>query len=152
MSQPISFEQIIAMLSRTFAELESQALQQDDFSDLSMKQIVYLETIAELGRPRSSDLAKRFGVSRPTVTAQVARLIQGGYVEKAPSEKDKRSFFITLTEKGRAIHEAHAKIHCGIAQHFSRVLDEAELGQLATMLHKVIKDAFIVRANETKER
>ncbi len=138
MDERFSFEQIIAVLTGTFAQLEAKALQENDFADLSMKQIVYLDEIAGLEKPTPSDLAKKFGISKPSVTAMLGKLIQKGYVEKVPSETDRRSFFVLLTEKGRAIHEAHTAIHRQIAQHFSDALDESELFQLAALLHKAL--------------
>ncbi len=135
-----TLEQIIAVLTRTFAELESHALQESEFSDLSMKQIVYLDTIAGMENPTPSDLAKRLSISKPSVTALVGKLIQKGYIEKAASQEDMRSFFILLTEKGKAIHEAHANIHRRIARHFSDTLNETEIYQLAALLHKAMKD------------
>jgi len=43
-----------------------------------MKQILYLDTIAGLGKPTSSELAKRFEISKPSMTALVGKLIQKG--------------------------------------------------------------------------
>ena len=74
--EPPAFDQLIAILTRSFAELESQALSESELGELSMKQLVYLDMIASLDRPTFSDLARSLGVSKPSVTAIVSRFMQ----------------------------------------------------------------------------
>ncbi len=143
MSLPVSFDQIVAILTRTFAELETRALQESELADLSMKQIVYLDTIARMQSPTFSDLAKQLDVSKPSVTAIVHKLVQRGYVQKVQSMEDKRTFHILMTEKGRTLAAIHDNLHQKIAQHFTAVLNEAELGQLGRLLHKALKDVHL---------
>jgi len=134
-----TLEQAIALVSRTVAEFESQALQQHgEFVSLSMRQIVYLETIAQMERPTFSDLARQLGLARPSVTAIVDKLIRLGYVQKIQSDHDRRSYFILLTEKGQALSQAHQKIHRAMAEQLTRRLDQSELEQLVSLLGKVI--------------
>ncbi len=140
--EPIAFDQLIAILTRSFAEFESQALNQGELAELSMKQLIYLDTIAGLDHPTFSDLAKRLEVSKPSVTAIVSKLMQKGYVEKVQSEEDRRSFYVLLTDKGKALSQMHANIHRRIAEHFTQALDEHELHQFARLLNKALKSAF----------
>jgi DNA-binding MarR family transcriptional regulator len=138
MSLPDSFDHIVAILTRTFAQLETRALQESELSNLTMKQIVYLDTIARLQSPTFSDLAKQLGVSKPSVTVIVHKLVKKGYVEKVQSTEDKRSFHILLTTKGRELAAIHDNLHQKIAHHFTSVLNEAELRQLGHLLHKAL--------------
>ena len=141
MDQP-AFDQLIAILTRSFAELESQALNEGELAELSMKQLVYLDTIASLDHPTFSDLAKRMQVSKPSVTAIVGKLIQKGYVEKVQSAEDRRAFHLLLTDKGRTLSQMHENIHRRIAEHFTHALDQQELHQFARLLNKALKSAF----------
>ena len=138
MDNPHSFIEIIPLLTRGFAELETRAMQESELANLSMKQVVYLETIGELANPTFGDLAKKLAVSKPSVTAIVGKLIQNGFVEKIQSDVDRRSFHVLLTEKGRELSRVHENFHRQIARHFAAALDEGELRQLAQLLHKVI--------------
>ncbi len=140
--EQLAFDQLIAILTRSFAEFESQALNQSELAELSMKQLVYLDTIAGLDHPTFSDLAKHLAVSKPSVTAIVARLMQKGYVEKVQSAEDHRTFYVLLTDKGKALSQMHANIHRHIAEHFTQALDEGELHQFAALLKKALKSAF----------
>ena len=139
MNQIKPFDQMIALLTRIFAELEAKALQESELSELSMKQLVYLDTISQMEQPTFSDLAKKHGVSKPSVTAIVGKLIQKGYVQKVQSNDDRRSFHILLTEKGKQMGKMHDQFHHTIAQHFTRALDSREMQQLARLLKKVIQ-------------
>ena len=141
MTQP-AFEQLIAILTRSFSELESQALNESELAELSMKQLIYLDTVARLDHPTFSDLAKSLGVSKPSVTAIVGKLIQKGYVEKVQSAEDRRAFYVLLTDKGKALSQLHDNVHRRIAEHFTHALDEDELHQLARLLSKALKSAF----------
>jgi DNA-binding MarR family transcriptional regulator len=141
MEQP-AFDQLIAILTRSFAELESQALNEGELAELSMKQLVYLDTIASLDHPTFSDLAKRLQVSKPSVTAIVAKLMQKGYVEKVQSTEDRRAFHLLLTGKGKTLSQMHENIHRRIAEHFTHALDDHELRQFARLLNKALKSAF----------
>jgi DNA-binding MarR family transcriptional regulator len=138
MEDLISFDQLIDVLIRIFGELESKALQESELSELSLKQMVYLESIARMEQPTFSDLARRLGVSKPSVTAIVSKLIEKGYVEKMQSAEDKRIFYILLTEKGHGLNKMHSNLHRQIANHFSSALEPSEINQLGLLLHKVI--------------
>ena len=133
------FEQVIRLLTHNFADLESKALHESGLAELSMKQIVCLDTIARLERPTFSELALHLGVSKPSVTAIIAKLLSKGYVQKIQSEADRRVSYVLLTDKGRLLSQAHQNFHRKIAQHFAGVLDPLELQQLGRLLYKVVK-------------
>jgi DNA-binding MarR family transcriptional regulator len=133
------FEQVIRLLTHNFADLESKALHESGLAELSMKQIVCLDTIARLERPTFSELALNLGVSKPSVTAIIAKLLSKGYVQKIQSEADRRVSHVLLTDKGRQLSQAHQNFHRKIAQHFAGVLDPLELQQLGRLLYKVVK-------------
>lgn len=71
----------------------------------------YLETVLLLGRDgkdvHSVDVARKMGVSKPTVTKAMKILVQGGYVTM-------EGVHLHLTEKGedyaRAVYEKHTVI------------------------------------------
>lgn len=69
----------------------------------------YVELIADLidstGEARSVDIAKRFGVTTPTVARMIGRLKEAGWIETQPY----RAIF--LTDEGRRIAEASRRRH-----------------------------------------
>ena len=69
----------------------------------------YVELIADLidstGEARSVDIARRLGVTSPTVARMVGRLREAGWIETEPY----RAIF--LTDEGRRIAEASRRRH-----------------------------------------
>ena len=60
-----------------------------------------LATLDDLGSAGISQLAAADGISQPTMSTQVAGLVQEGYVAKAPHPTDARAQVLSLTAAGR---------------------------------------------------
>ena len=131
-------EQTIEMLSHLLGELEAEAFEQEGFSDLSMRQMLYLETITQLKAPSFGDLAEKLNVSKPSVTTIVQKLIRMGYVKKVQSAEDRRVFRIVLTPKGESFDEIHGDVHRLLANRITKNLNEEELKQMTILLKKVM--------------
>lgn len=138
MSAQLSLEKIVEMISHLMGTLEAEAFEQDGFSELSMRQLLYLETIARMDRPAFSELAEKLEVTRPSVTALVQKLIRMGYVKKVQSEEDRRVYHIVLTPKGEQFNQMHANVHRLIAQKLTENLNADEVQQLSDLLQKVM--------------
>jgi DNA-binding MarR family transcriptional regulator len=132
------FEKVIDQLLRQFSRVEAQILEGDELSDLSMKQMVYLEAIARLDKPSYTDLARELKVSKPSVTAIISKLMQKGYLTRSQSAKDLRMFHLILTEKGQKIQSAHEDVHRKIAAYFTARLDPNEVTDLGRILSKIL--------------
>ncbi len=100
MSHHYSLEEIVGILSSTLADMESRAIRESNLGELSMRQIYYLETISGMEQPTPSELARLLGVSKPSITAIVNKLVQKGYLKKVQSGEDRRSFFLVLPRLG----------------------------------------------------
>jgi DNA-binding MarR family transcriptional regulator len=61
-----------------------------------------LATLDDIGPVGISQLAEADGIAQPTMSVQVAALVQEGYVSKAPDPSDARAQILTLTDAGRA--------------------------------------------------
>ena len=132
-------EKAIALISRLMGEMEAEAFEQEGFSNLSMRQLLYLETIAQMERPTFSELADQLDVTKPSVTALVKKLIKMGYVKKIQSQEDLRVYHIVLTAKGEQFTEMHDRTHRLLAERLTQNLNEQEIHQIAVMLEKVIE-------------
>jgi DNA-binding MarR family transcriptional regulator len=139
MNSTTSFNHLIDLLLKHFAQIEAQAFHEGDLAELSMRQIVCLEKIERIGHPTFSDLASELKISRPSVTALYQKLSQKGYLTRIQSAEDKRTYYIHLTEKGKSVQRVHNRLHQKIAQHFSRALNSKELETLRELLEKIAK-------------
>ena len=83
-----------------------------------------------------------FRIAKPSVTAQVSVLVRKGYLDKVQSEKDKRSYALAVTEKGRDL------LHSAFADYYSSIrnLKEKMGNSSFTLLVELME-----RANEILE-
>ena len=127
----------VEMISQLMGELESKAFEQEGFSDITMNQMHYLETIAMLSNPTSGDLADSLSVTRPSVSAIVKKLIETGYLTKTKSKIDGRVYYLHLTDKGLRFNELHSEIHQILARRIIENLNQDEIEVLAGLLGKL---------------
>ncbi len=127
----------VEMISQLMGELESKAFEQEGFSDITMNQMHYLETIAMLSNPTSGDLADSLSVTRPSVSAIVKKLIETGYLTKTKSKIDGRVYYLYLTDKGLRFNELHSEIHQILARRIIENLNQDEIVVLAGLLGKL---------------
>lgn len=106
--------------------------------EMTFKQFVYLDTIIRMQSPTYGDLAKKFKVSKPAVTAIISKLIGLGYLERVQSAEDHRVFHLLITDKGKrllAIDEKAAAVFLGCME---TCLTKEELNQYICTMEKVI--------------
>lgn len=74
--------------------------------NLTSSQVIILATLNDLKKCKISTLAKERGVSMPTISGMIDRLVKGKYVKRQRVETDRRTVMVSLTKKGeRMINE-----------------------------------------------
>lgn len=58
-----------------------------------------VEIIYLLNQPTISEFAKFLNISVPNATYKINNLVEKGYLVRVPSQKDKREFHLTVTDK-----------------------------------------------------
>ena len=86
-----------------------------------------------------SELARRIGRTRSTVTALVRKLEQAGYVQQLTDTSDGRGRRVLLTPQGRALQPVFAQISADLAALVSRRLTDDEAAQLERLLAKCLQ-------------
>ena len=137
MSDPLALTEIVDVVTRTFAQLQSRVLRESEFAELSLRQVSCLDLIQRLQEPTPGDLARELGLAKPSVSALVAQLLEAGFIRKERSHADGRSFHLHLSERGVEVMHAHQRVHEAIAQHLLAGLDAREQQQLIALLAKV---------------
>ncbi|NLO38027.1 MAG: MarR family transcriptional regulator [Ruminiclostridium sp.] len=137
MKNSFTLKEIIERITQYFAQSDTEI--KEEFSDISMKQVYYIDIINQLDGPTFHKFTKALGLSKPSITAIVDKLVTAGYVGKEKSSEDKRLTYIRLTEKGRRVCQMHDEMHERILTCFSRYIDEDELAQLITILNKIVR-------------
>jgi DNA-binding MarR family transcriptional regulator len=132
--------EIISKLSNMIGQTEEAARGQFYMLNLTQIQMHYLETIHMLDNPNITELAQRLKLTKPTVKVAIDKLIERDYVYKVPSDEDRRSAHLHLTEKGKLINQMHDYAHRSIAGYVSRKLNSNEMETLVNLLNKVFSN------------
>ncbi|MBK8800514.1 MAG: MarR family transcriptional regulator [Fibrobacteres bacterium] len=138
MSKSPSLEQVIEVASAMMARVEAQAYSDERFSELTLRQILYLTRIIEGGGLTPGALADSLGVTPPTVTGVVGGLVSRGYVERTKDTTDRRVVHLVATKKAQAFDRLHHEIHRRMAAVMAGNLSEKECAQLARLLDKAL--------------
>lgn len=137
--EPLSLGKMIEILTHRIEEYERRIIEKSDLSNLSPRQLYYLDEIYHLKQPTLTELAEKIDVSKPSATALVYKLERSGYIKKIRSLEDKRSFHILLTDKGEKLAALHDGIHYKFAEMIESNLSDDENQVLLDILKKVIE-------------
>lgn len=98
---------------------------------ISVPQFRALALIERVPGTSLSDVAEHLGVTRPTASALVDRLVRRGLVGRVQHPQERRRVALSLTRAGRALLErARAHTRASVARKLAE-LSSAELGRLA---------------------
>lgn len=107
--------------------------------DLSLSQMVLLRWVAQSPGCHVQKIADGLGLSAPTVSVGVRKLIQAGLLERLPDPKDRRATCVFLSEKGKGLQQQFIKSrHAGVRRFLGGLTSE-EQEQLITLLDKAFK-------------
>ena len=70
--------------------------------DLGESQMWVLHALTR-GKYLTSELARHYNVTNPTMTRVVDALVEKGYVQRQPDAEDRRCIFLQLTEQGSGL-------------------------------------------------
>ena len=130
-----SVEALTMLLGEAHTRFMSAALAEG----LNPRQLDYLAEVSRLGDPTMGELTRSMGLSGPSTTAIIRRLVELGYVERTRSEEDGRSYRVQLTEKGMALERLHERSHAELAGVLMRNLDDAEVDQLTGLFERIVE-------------
>ncbi len=127
----------IVKFTRLISAAEEDAKKLYEMQDLTATQFNYLEVIGELENPTLTELAAAMGLTKPSVTIALDRLMVKGLVRKVRSDSDKRSSHLHLTEFGEQINKRHDYAHDYVIELIERKLNENEVKSFTLLLDKI---------------
>lgn len=78
---------------------------------LSMSEVHTLEAIDKSVGKTMSEVAKRLRITQGTLTVNINRLTNKGFVYRVQDEKDRRIYRLKLTDKSRSVLDVHEVFH-----------------------------------------
>lgn len=138
-SDPDRVDESLIALRRILRATEQYERDLAAAAGLSPAQLRVLQIIA--GKPDKTAtpkaLAQQMGVTQATVTALVDKLVARGFVQRTPSETDRRQTNVILTVTGRsALEDAPDALQQRYVREFVRLADW-EQAQLVASLERV---------------
>lgn len=152
---------LLVEVYRSITEIEARMVKSSGSLDLSINEIHLLGAVAkrDAGEPAEaktiSDLSDSMGISLPSVTVAINKLVKKGYVEKAKCPTDGRVVHVTLTKRGEKVDRAHTYFHRKmVASIISEMNEEEErvlmggLLKLGTFLDRKLTQAQTSRKGD----
>lgn len=130
--------EVIRKVSSGMREYADKEMVYEDFTELTMKQLFYLEFIYKHTKATVSDLAVEFNVTKPTITTAVNKLIKDNYVYKVQNDNDRRMYNLFITKKGKKMLQANEEARRVFAGRIIRSLSDKEVQQLKTICQKIL--------------
>ncbi|ARI78856.1 MarR family winged helix-turn-helix transcriptional regulator [Halobacillus mangrovi] len=124
----------IHMVSHFIQNLYNEELSQYDLTH-SQAKVIYL--LAKYGDQTQSDLQKKLHIKASSMNGIVDSLLKHERIQKVSCSKDKRSKWITLTEKGLELHGNILRIIEEIESKASQGLSEEEQIIMVSWLKKM---------------
>lgn len=110
---------------------------------LTPAQLRVLQIVAERGSVTPKALANQMGVSQATVTALVDKLVARAFVQRIPSEEDRRQTNLVASEIGRATLE---NVPDALQQRYVRAFDRLEDWEQAQLVSSLERVAAMLNA------
>jgi len=107
-------------------------------SGLSTAQMHAIEIVGHAVSLRMKELAGKMGVTTGTLTVMVDRLEEQGLLQRIPHEKDRRSWLVELTDKGRMHFHQHHQYHLRLTEEITAALSAEEQEIFGVLLAKII--------------
>jgi DNA-binding MarR family transcriptional regulator len=97
------FLHFIERYHRVLLEADRMEQRSSGFPDITITQFFYLQRVQRHENITLTELAAAIGVSKPSATAAVTKLISDGFIRRKQSKLDQRKYHLSLTAKGREV-------------------------------------------------
>lgn len=130
------------MLTETYQNImrvEERTLSQDSRLNLSISELHLIEYVGQHSGQgvTISQLARRMGISRPTATVAVNKLVAKGYAVKRNCPSDGRVVRVLLTREGEKIDRLHQYFHRKMVREVSADFTQEEREYLLSGIEKL---------------
>lgn len=131
---------IILELRRLMGILINRLGEKLDDLDLPGSSYPILTYLNSAGRVKTQELGPAVSLTSGSITHMVNRLMKQGYVQKLQDQKDKRVFWLQLTEEGKKIHDKiHEEILDPIFESFTNEEKKALIEELVYFRNKLCR-------------
>lgn len=135
-----AFRELMFELNSLFNQMRQHQEHFARYIGVNPAQFTFILVIAEVSDVTVRQIADRMNVSSPFVTAEIGKLVDMGIVCKKPNDRDRRSSFLKLTQKGESLmRELAAILRRANDLHF-RSLTEDSARAFKETIHAIVTD------------
>ena len=137
-----AFNNLLVSTFRSIERYEESVLREQSGMNITIAEAHFIEAVARAQRDNPEGVtvtlaAETLGVSPPTATAAVNRLVAKGLIEKTRGKKDARVVNLSLTREGEKAYRLHAVFHQQLAHALLHDLSAQECDALVSGIRKV---------------
>ncbi|MBQ0042422.1 MAG: MarR family transcriptional regulator [Lachnospiraceae bacterium] len=132
-----SIDMLMANVAANVLNSEAKMSVPKEFHDITENDVHIIEAVGISEPRKSSEIARKLGVTAGTLTVNLNSLEKKGYVVRKRSSLDKRVVYVILTDKGKKAFMHHKNVHNRIIRDALKDFSEMELDILHSCLEKL---------------
>lgn len=135
------FEDLYMKFTMSFYKNASQN-QTVDIENISSVEMSCLEVVYFLKNPTYSELAEFLNISQPNATYRINKLIKKGYLTKFNNEKDRRVYYLQVTDKFMNYYSLNDNYINNVIANLKKRCTADEIQQFEKMLKVLTKEVM----------
>ena len=116
-------EQFYSIVNRT-NQLRNTPVQLAGCEPVNIAAIHLIETIGNHESINMTEVSERIGITKGAVSQMTTKLVHKGFLQKLKSPHSEKDIYLSLTESGQAIFQAHHQLHHQLYSELAMLLDE----------------------------
>jgi len=126
------YERATYMINRRLSSKVREVLP----SDITPEQLFILRYLKRNADVSSSELSDLLCVGKSTISSIINRMVNKEYVERIPSQEDRRVVYLSLTEEGKRQHDSvEHDIYNIIEPYINKIGEEKAFEYIAVLEH-----------------
>ena len=126
------YERATYMINRRLSSKVREVLP----SDITPEQLFILRYLKRNSDVSSSELSDLLCVGKSTISSIINRMVNKEYVERIPSQEDRRVVYLSLTEEGKRQHDSvEHDIYNIIEPYINKIGEEKAFEYIAVLEH-----------------
>ena len=115
-------------------------LQEKNINAFNGAQGKILYVLWQGGKMTATEISKKSGLAKTTLTAMLARMREQGLVRTEENSEDKRSAIVSLTQKAAELKEEYDAVTQEIESIYYKGFSDAEAEQFESYLRRILKN------------
>ncbi|MDY6968564.1 MAG: MarR family winged helix-turn-helix transcriptional regulator [Spirochaetota bacterium] len=133
-----TMNQLIQSVRRTLVRYHLNFICREKLENMNPGDMFLLKLVLDQPDIIIKDILEKTGIPGSTLTSSINRLESSGYIRRIINQRDRRSFGLELTNKGKKLHNRHERVEQEVALEALSALDnDDERETLVELLSKI---------------